>query len=100
MGCLYDFVIPFSSPAWDMKLYISNYLLLSTYITTIKYKILYSNFLPEQAQLLQTWMSKNVIRYLVFSCLSDILMYVNSYLLVQCLFIGLLELTEILMSHD
>lgn len=70
MGYRYDFVIPFSSPAWDMKLYISIYLLLSTYIvTSIKYEILYSNFLPGQAQLLQTWMNKNVIRYLVFSFL-------------------------------
>jgi hypothetical protein len=59
-----------------MKLYSRNYLLLSTYMTSIKYKILYNNFMSGQAQLLQTWMNKNVIRYLVLSYLSDILMYV------------------------
>ena len=48
----------------------------ATYMTYIKYKNLYNNFMLGQAQLVQTWMNKNVIRYLVFSCLSDILMYV------------------------
>jgi hypothetical protein len=65
-----------------MKLYNKNYLLLSTYMISIKYKNVYYNFMPGQAQLLQTWMNKNVIRYLVFSCLSDILMYV----ILICLF--------------
>jgi hypothetical protein len=45
-------------------------------MTSIKYKILYNNFMSGQAQLLQTWMNKNVIRYLILSYLSDILMYV------------------------
>jgi hypothetical protein len=69
------FCYPFLCPVWDMKLYRSNYLLLFAYMTSSKHKILYSNFLPGQAQLLQTWMNKNVIRYLVFSCLSNIPMY-------------------------
>jgi hypothetical protein len=54
----------------------------ATYMTYIKYKNLYNNFMLGQAQLLQTWMNNNVIRYLVFSCLSDILMYV----ILICLF--------------
>ncbi|ONM35123.1 hypothetical protein ZEAMMB73_Zm00001d042348 [Zea mays] len=50
--------------AWGMKLYNKNYLLLSTYMISIKYKNVYYNFMPGQAQLLQTWMNKNVIRLL------------------------------------
>ncbi|AQK93553.1 hypothetical protein ZEAMMB73_Zm00001d010166 [Zea mays] len=59
---------PALTHAWGMKLYRRNYLLLSTYMTYTKYKNLYNNFMLGQAQLVQTWMNKNVISACLFDC--------------------------------